>query len=66
LNSNLNGRHVVVAEPRFVNKIASNYQGKIDLIATEPITVSLDSSINVFIEKGSDILKEHTGSRAEL
>lgn len=66
LNSNLHGRQIVVVEPRFVNKIASAYEGKVDLIATEPITVTLDAYINVFVEKGSDILKDHTGSRTEL
>lgn len=64
LNSNLNGRFVVVVEPRNVNKIAAFHDGKVDLIATEEV-VSVDSSIRVIVQKGSSILKNHQ-NRIEL
>jgi hypothetical protein len=59
LNSNLNGRFVVVVEPRHVNKIAQIHDGKVDLIATEEV-YGLDPSINIFVQKGSDIHRDHS------
>lgn len=35
LNSNVNGRYVVVVEPHQVNRVAECHQNKVDLIATE-------------------------------
>lgn len=57
LNSLVNGRYLVVAEPRDLPRISQIYEGKIDLIATEDCPV--DNSTTVYVENGSDILKGH-------
>lgn len=64
LNSNLNGKYVVVVEPRFVNKVAQYHDGNVDLIVTEDI-YGLDPSINIYVQKGSDLLKDYP-KRTEL
>ena len=58
LNSNINGRYLVVVEPKDVNRIAELHGNKVDLVATEEIA-NLNPSINVFVEKGSSLLKGH-------
>lgn len=35
LNSLVNGRFVICAEPQDLQKVIQNYEGKIDVIATE-------------------------------
>ena len=58
LNSNINGRYLVVVEPKDINRIAEIHENKVDLIATEDIP-NLNPSINVFVEKGSSIPRSH-------
>jgi hypothetical protein len=58
LNSNINGRYMVIVEPKDVNRIASLHSNKVDLVATEEIA-NLHPSINVLVEKGSSLLKGH-------
>lgn len=60
LNSNINGRYLVVVEPKDVNRIAELHEHRVDLVATEEIA-SLHPSINVFVQKGSSVLKSHSG-----
>jgi hypothetical protein len=64
LNSALNGRFVVVVEPRDVNRIAECHNANVDLVATEDIP-NLNPAINVFVPKGSDLFKNHS-KRTEL
>lgn len=64
MNSSLNGRFVVVVEPRNVNRVAEYHEGKVDLVATEEV-ISLDPSVRVLVQKGSNILKDHQ-NRTEL
>jgi hypothetical protein len=64
LNSAINGRFVVVVEPRDVNRIAEYHNGNVDLVATEDIP-NLNPAINVFVPKGSDLFKDHS-KRTEL
>ena len=56
LNSNVNGRYLVVAEPHQVNKISEYHHNKIDFIATEEVP-NLHPDINVFVEKGSQLFQ---------
>lgn len=60
----MNGRYVVVVEPKDVNRIAEIHSNKVDLIATEEIA-NLNPSINVFVQKGSSVCKSHT-KRTEI
>jgi hypothetical protein len=64
LNSNINGRYVVVVEDRHLNKIIEAHHGNVDLIVTEQLR-DVDHSVNVFVPKGSGILAEHP-KRTEL
>ena len=63
LNSVMNGRFVVCAEPQELPRVANIYEGKIDLIATEEGDISPEAS--VFVEKGSTLYSSH-GKRIEL
>lgn len=56
LNSLVNGRYVVVAEARDVERV-SNIYDKIDLIATEDVYVN--SNATVYVQKGSSVLSGH-------
>jgi hypothetical protein len=58
LNSNVNGRYLVVVEPKDVNRIAEFHDNKVDLIATEEVE-HLNPAINVLVQKGSEVLKGH-------
>ena len=48
LNSNINGRYLVVAEPHQVNRIAEYHNNRVDLVATEEIS-NLHPDINVYV-----------------
>lgn len=61
LNSLVNGRYVVVAEPAEVSKVAHAHDGEIELIATEECAVP--ESANIFVEKGSKLLLNHPNRR---
>jgi hypothetical protein len=58
MNSLVNGRYVICAEPSQVGQVSDIYEGNIDLIATEE--VSVDDSVSVYVEKGSRILAQHS------
>lgn len=64
LNSNINGRYLVVAEPHQVNRIAELHKNKVDLIATEEIS-NLNPDINVVVEKGSQLFQGRS-NRSEV
>lgn len=64
LNSNVNGRFVVVVEAKDVNRVSEIHSGKVDLIGTEDVP-NLNAGISVFVPKGSDLFKEHP-KRTEL
>jgi hypothetical protein len=64
LNSNLNGRYLVVVEPHNVNRIAELHDNKVDLLATEEIA-NLHPDINIYVEKGSQLFQGRK-NRAEL
>ena len=64
LNSNINGRYLVVAEASQINRIAEYHQNKVDLIATEDVA-NLHPDINVFVEKGSSLFQGRS-NRVEL
>jgi hypothetical protein len=51
-------------EPRHINKIIQAHHGNVDIVATEDLR-DVDPSINIFVPKGSDILKDHA-KRTEL
>lgn len=57
LNSLVNGRYLVVAEPRDLPRISQIYDGNIDVIATEDCPV--DATANVYVEPGSNVLQGH-------
>ena len=62
LNSLVNGRYVVVAEPHDLGRVSQIFDGKIDVIATEEC--QLDSKNSVYVENGSKLLAGH-GNRVE-
>lgn len=64
LNSNINGRYVVVTEDRQLNKIIQAHQGNVDLVMTEDLR-DVDPTVNVYVPKGSGILANHP-KRTEL
>jgi len=58
LNSLINGRFVVVAEPQDVQKVSDLYDGKVDIIATEDVSVNNEGI--VYVAKGSSFGKSHS------
>jgi len=64
LNSNINGRYLVVAEPHQLNRIAELHKNKVDLVATEEI-INLNPDINVLVEKGSSLFQGRS-NRSEI
>lgn len=57
LNSLVNGRYVVVAEPQDLGRVSQIFDGKIDVIATEECQP--DSNNTVYVENGSKLLTGH-------
>ena len=59
----MKGRFIVCAEASNVSKVAENYEGNIDLIATQECLAP--TSARVIVEKGSNILSGHA-NRIEI
>lgn len=57
LNSLINGRFVVVAESNDVQKVSDLYEGNVDIIATEDVSVNNEGT--VYVASGSSFAKGH-------
>ena len=63
MNSLINGRTVVVAEPHDVQRVTDIYDGQIDIVATQDISTNTQG--HVYVPKGSNFA-QGASKRIEL